>query len=179
MPAKLITTDRIRAGCNIIRWRGWMHNPVNIIQHSNNVARAILLMTGDKVLARAGLVHDLHETEYVGDVPTPDKARYMNSLYDEHVYNFDTAIAQEARIPTMLNYSGIGVIRWCHHETLRAADRAAAIVENRFYSARPDPTMTKFDDTVIWHAKMREIYAESFTINHSEEWWELWDMTNA
>lgn len=178
MPEQLITPERISAGRNIIRWRGWMHTRVDIITHSVAMAQAILNLTDDKTVARAALIHDLHETEIVGDVPTPDKARYVNTLYYNAVERFDTMVAYEAGIPVMMDVHG-SKIRWVWHPVLRTADRAAVIVENAFYSSRPDPKLPEFDVNAVWMVEMRDAYGTALTRNSFTEWFDLWEQTNA
>jgi hypothetical protein len=165
----LITSDRIRAGANIIRWNGWMNTPISIIRHSVAMHDCILrLEPAARVSARMALIHDLHETEIVGDVPTPDKRKYMNTLYHIDVAEFDKNVAREAGVPTMIYGAA-----WWANPTLKVADRTAVIVENSRYvmPVSVDPELPVYDPDSIWHRTMFECYESLLGTNDHDEWW--------
>lgn len=162
---RIITPDRIAAGANIIRWNGWMTTPISIIRHSVAMHDCILrLDPSATVAARLALVHDLHETEIVGDVPTPDKRKYMNTMYFIAVYDFDVLLMREA---------GLGGESWQLHNTLRTADKTAVIVENGHYvmSSAVDHDLPPCDPESIWQRTMHECYEALRETNDSDEWW--------
>lgn len=95
----LLTSERIRAASRINRFRGWTRRNYSILEHQ--VIGALLMSErGDTDEAiRAFLVHDLHETEFVGDIPTPDKARYMPESYYRDVAEWDLRLCDEIGLP--------------------------------------------------------------------------------
>ncbi len=165
----IITPDRIVAGSRIIRWNGWMREPISIIRHSVAMHDCILRLGPEaKMAARMALIHDLHETEIVGDVPTPDKRKYMNTLYHIHVADFDENVASEAGIPRM-----IGGAAWWSNSVLRTADKTAVIVENGHYvmPSAVDPNLPPCDPESIWQRTMHECYEALLGTRDSDEWW--------
>lgn len=165
----IITPDRIAAGVNIIRWNGWMTTPISIIRHSVAMHDCILRVAPEaKLAARMALIHDLHETEIVGDVPTPDKRKYMNTLYHIHVADFDAAVAREAGVPLTINGAA-----WWTDNTLKTADKSAVIVENGHYvmPSAVDPELPPCDPESIWQRTMHECYESLLGTIDSDEWW--------
>jgi 5'-deoxynucleotidase YfbR-like HD superfamily hydrolase len=169
----LITPDRIRAGANIIRWNGWMTVPISIIRHSVAMHDCILrLEPTARLVARMALVHDLHETEIVGDVPTPDKRKYMNTQYHLDVAKFDDDIATEVGIPHSIDDAS-----WVNNCVLKMADRVAVVVENGNYvmPVARDRNYPPFDSGSIWQSTMFECYEALRGTNDADEWWRCYD----
>lgn len=91
--------NRINAAFHINRWRGWTHRPYSILEH---------MVIGTEVMADMGmpieaqrwfLLHDMHETEIVGDVPTPEKTLYCNTAFHIACQDFDNALISRQRVP--------------------------------------------------------------------------------
>lgn len=162
MSSPIITPERIWAASNLNRWRGWTTRRIPLTMHMRATAGAILELTGDTKLALMSLVHDLHETEIVGDVPTPDKGRYMNTLYHQDVQQFDTRLAHEVGFDVMqrCDPSSSALVFWQHHPILRTADRAALIVENTHFVVpeRRDPKLPDYDEGSIWQKTILDWY---------------------
>lgn len=85
----IINTRRLNAAANIARWRGWTKRHYSILEH---------MVVGAEVMRRLGysreaqawfLLHDMHETEVIGDVPTPDKVAYCNADFHRACDAFD------------------------------------------------------------------------------------------
>jgi len=166
MSSPIITPERIIAASNICRWRGWMKTRISLTRHMRATAGAILELTEDRKLALMSLVHDLHETAIVGDVPTPDKSRYMNALYHQDIQQFDTRLAHEVGFNVMqrCDPSSTALVFWQDHPTLRTADRAALIVENAHYvmPEHRDPKLPEYDEGSVWQKTILGWY-ETYT----------------
>lgn len=91
----LITEQRLIAASHENRWRGWTHRPISVLEHSV-VGATLCVDIGRPDGVVPFLLHDLHETEFCGDVPTPDKAAYLGVDYHTAVVEFDTRLAHEA-----------------------------------------------------------------------------------
>ena len=95
----LITRNRISALARINRWRGWTIRPFAACEHTT-IGVEVMRQHGYSVLdQRAFLLHDMHETQFVGDVPTPDKRAYLNDAFHDDVKNFDIRLSLETGIP--------------------------------------------------------------------------------
>lgn len=80
---------RLMAAANIARWRGWTRRHYSILEHMI-VGTSVMEQLGYSRDAQAWfLLHDMHETEICGDVPTPDKARYCNDDFHDACDAFD------------------------------------------------------------------------------------------
>ena len=94
----ILTPARIRAMGNISRWGGWVSSPWSVLDHT--LAGAILMRHQRRTAAeiRAWLLHDVEETAFMGDVPTPHKERYCNAEYYTDVRAFNAALAEETGV---------------------------------------------------------------------------------
>lgn len=92
----IITDERLIAASRTYRFGGWTTRPYSILEHM--VIGAIRLKEeGFNAAAWGGfLLHDIEETELVGDVQSPHKDKYMNQLYFLHVKDFNVDLAAEA-----------------------------------------------------------------------------------
>jgi hypothetical protein len=128
----LLTRDRLEAAANINRWRGWTKRPYSILEHQLIGAQVMLdVMDTDRELARLFLLHDMHETEVIGDVPTPDKKLYCNTMFDIACEDFDMRLATELDLPA----------RWWSEQSVKWMDRQMLLCENDHMSTRRDPTL--------------------------------------
>lgn len=94
----LISPERINAAANIVRFNGWVDRHYSILEHMVIGAKVLELCGGRIESITAFLVHDLHETAIVGDVPTPDKRAYMKPNYFHDVMEWDKKMCAEAGI---------------------------------------------------------------------------------
>jgi hypothetical protein len=94
----VVDTRRLNAAAHIARWRGWTKRPYSILEH---------MVVGAEVMRRLGysrdaqawfLLHDMHETEVIGDVPTPDKAAYCNEDFHRACDAFDAGVRDAFRL---------------------------------------------------------------------------------
>lgn len=97
----IVTRERMQALCHLNRWRGWTTRPYSVGEH---VAVGAFVMDWfkrpDKQVA-AWWMHDMHETEIMGDIPTPDKDRYMGTSYFNDVEDFDIRLGDEMNLPQL------------------------------------------------------------------------------
>ena len=105
--------------------------PWSVAIHSVVVARVIMTVTGDKMAAAAGLLHDCHEA-VLGDIPTPvamhigyDKVKALKN--DVH-----HAIFRRLQLPASLLLDSL------FHDAIESADRASLHVERQLFMA-PEP----------------------------------------
>lgn len=133
--------NRIIAAGNINRWRGWTRRPYSILEH---------MVIGTRVLHRLGapkeaqilfLIHDMHETEVIGDVPTPDKRKYCNELFHIDCQTFDAGLMDRYKVP-------LGHVTTGHWMMCEEMDRDMSIVEHAMIATRrcagiPDPNYDK------------------------------------
>ncbi len=88
----IITKDRIAALGNINRWRGWTVRPYSVLEHTVIGVDAVRAHGMREDIQRQFLLHDLHESEICGDVPVPDKERYVNRAFHDACAAFDRSI---------------------------------------------------------------------------------------
>lgn len=81
--------NRLQAAAHINRWRGWTVRPISILEHMVIGVDIMHLIGMGETEQKLFLIHDMHETEVIGDVPTPDKNRYCNSAFHEACARFD------------------------------------------------------------------------------------------
>lgn len=105
------------------------YRPWSIALHSVAVARAILKVTGSKIKAAAGLLHDGHEA-VIGDITTPVARHIGKDRVDELKDNVDIAIFQRLGIPQTLLAK--------FHPEIKLADAAAVHVERALFQ-KPEP----------------------------------------
>jgi len=76
-------------------------------------------------------MHDMHETEVIGDVPTPDKRMYVNAAYDAAVEDFDMRLGAEMDLGDL----------WWRDKGVKDIDHKVLIVENELIAVRKDPAL--------------------------------------
>ena len=135
MNNRLLTPERINALSHLSRWRGWTKRPYSVLEHCCVGANVLQWFKWSSGLQRKWWLHDLHETEIVGDVPTPDKHEYMNQRFDIAVEEFDTALGNEVEFGP----------KWWRDKTLKKIDRCMLLVENDQLATRKDPLLCKPD----------------------------------
>ncbi len=157
---KLLTNERLHAASMINRWGGWVKRPYSILEHS--VIGAAIAQEYFDADPRPFLLHDLHETEIVGDVPTPHKPLYLNSQYHVAVEDFDNRLWAETGVSP-------------DHPVTTEVDRIMAAAEHFEVAVRGDPkydSMTgHLDVQFARHLINSCAYAGSHTIT---SFWELW-----
>lgn len=94
----LLTHDRINALGHINRWRGWTTRPFSVLEHTVLGGKFLMMENQPIKIIRAWLLHDLEETEFCGDVPTPDKVLYCNADYHQAVQGFNQKIEFETGV---------------------------------------------------------------------------------
>lgn len=167
---KLITPARIHAGSQIIRWRGWMTQPVDIIRHSIAMHDCLQMLHPFEYRSQAAaLLHDLHETEIVGDVATPDKRVFMNDDYRDAVLRFDLELGHEAGLAYAEDH-------WFMDDLMKTADRTATIVENAMFTSRIDNSLPIYSHHSVWHSAMRDAYLRVLakTSDPVGAWFQRW-----
>lgn len=136
MTQVIITPQRIDALNQINRWRGWTVRPFSVLEHTMIGWHVIDWFKWSDQAKRHWLMHDMHETEIVGDVPTPDKAAYMNAAYFQAVTEFDVTLAREVGFH----------MEWFDALPIKVTDRRMFIAENHLIASRADPTAPPYDD---------------------------------
>lgn len=159
---KLITTERLIAAGHINRWRGWTTRPFSILEHMVLGTTAASICGWSKDVQLKFLVHDLHETEIIGDVPTPHKRLYVNDAFHDACVGFDFQLGAE------INLRG----EWWEDPHLKKLDRIMRDVEEQ--AIRLDSTSsiscTEHGDIgiIIWQA----IKAPPRSLAYlREDWW--------
>lgn len=131
----MLDTRRLIAATNIARWRGWTKRPYSILEH---------MVVGAEVMRRLGyapesqawfLLHDMHETEVIGDVPTPDKAAYCNAQFHSACDAFDFELR---------SWSGVGLTPQVR-EDVAFIDAQCAIVEHALLVTRSCHDVPRMD----------------------------------
>lgn len=138
MTDQIITRERLKALSQINRWRGWTRRPYSVGEHTAIGAYVMdWFKIGDKYVKRWWM-HDMHETEIVGDVPTPDKAKYMRLSYDHAVEDFDTRLGEEMGLCD-------GRPLWWRCPKVKQMDRTMLLVENDFMAVNRDESLSRCD----------------------------------
>lgn len=84
--------NRLNAAANIARWRGWTRRHYSILEHMIVGTSALQQLGASRDAQCWFLLHDMHETEIIGDVPTPDKRDYCNDDFHVDCAAFDREI---------------------------------------------------------------------------------------
>ena len=135
MTDKIVTRERITAMCHINRWRGWTTRPYSVGEHVAIGANTMSWFSRPAEQMQRWWMHDMHETEIIGDVPTPDKCMYVNAAYDAAVEEFDVRLGAEM---------GLGDL-WWRDKGVKDIDRKVLIVENELIAVRKDPALPEPD----------------------------------
>ena len=153
----LLTPERIEQAANICRWRGRVRRHYSILEHSVIGAWVLRELGYDHNAVRSFLLHDLEETEFVGDVPTPDKAIYMNADYFRDVRLWDEALFRECEVKR-----NVAVITLMDECMTQAEYASVSLVPNE--SPRTDATI-----------RMCRILIDADEFGTPAQWWQLWD----
>lgn len=153
----LLTPARIEQAANICRWQGRVKRHYSILEHSIVGAWTLRSHGYDVDAVRSFLLHDLEETEFVGDIPTPDKAIYMNSDYFRDVRVWENRLFIECGVKRNLP-----VIEMMDEVMAQAEYASVSLVPNE--SPRTDPM-------IRWCRVM--IDADEF--GTPDQWWNLWN----
>lgn len=84
----LINEKMIISASRLCRWNGYTHRHYSVLEHT--IIGTKLL--DDEDAKRHFMLHDFHETIIVGDVPTPDREKYMNDYYHTRINEIDRQI---------------------------------------------------------------------------------------
>ena len=127
----IVTRKRIEVLCNISRWGGWVNFPYSVGDHTLNGLAMLMAQDAPKNTQVGWLMHDLHETEFVGDIPTPHKTLYTNERYRNDVEAFDIRLGEEIGLDD----------RWWTNPRIKAIDKMSLIVENAIVYSGNDETI--------------------------------------
>lgn len=94
----LLTSERIQALSRISRFAGWTSRTYGVLEHS--VIGATLLANAgyDRAAQRSFLLHDVHETQFGGDITSPIKVEYMPNRYHLDVAAWDAELSRETGV---------------------------------------------------------------------------------
>lgn len=162
---EIITRERIIAMSHISRWRGWTTRPYSVGEHTAIGAFAADWFKRQREQCRRWWLHDFHETEIIGDVPTPDKKAYANADYYVAVEEFDMRLGIEAECSEFVWWNDIGV---------KAIDRKMLLVENDLITLRKDPDLPapNYDDAM---QKLMKDLITNATFSTSDRVVEYWN----
>lgn len=155
----LLTTARIEQAANICRWRGRVRRHYSVLEHSVIGAWVLRELGYDHNAVRSFLLHDLEETEFCGDIPTPDKAAYMNADYFRDVREWESALYAETEVKR-----NIPVIELMDEIMMQAEFATVSLVEND--NPRTDHTI-----------RLARVMIDSDEFGTPEQWWQLWNGT--
>lgn len=155
----LLTPQRIEQAANICRWRGRVRRHYSILEHSVIGAWVLRELGYDHNAVRSFLLHDLEETEFCGDIPTPDKAIYMNSDYFRDVRIWDEALFRETEVKR-----NVAVISLMDEIMCRAEYATVSLVPDD--APRTDPTI-----------RLCRILIDADEFGTPGQWWQLWENT--
>jgi hypothetical protein len=155
----LLTPERIFAASHICRWRGRVHRHYSVLEHSVIGAWVLRELGYDHNAVRSFLLHDLEETEFCGDIPTPDKAAYMNADYFADVRVWEDELYRETEVKR-----NIAVVSLMDEIMMRA--EYASVVTFADDAPRTDSTI-RFARCMI----------DADEFGTPEQWWQLWEGT--
>lgn len=145
-------SDLVEALGHISRWNGFVHRKFSVLDHTV-IGAAVMRDMG--IAHRPFLLHDLHEAHFCGDVRTPMKRKYMNSLYHLDVNDWDAKL-----------YADCGVPR--NQEEVDAMDRSMMMCESVIISKIKVHQGYLFGDTE------RMISTYIMGDRPMPDFWELW-----
>ena len=153
----LLTRGRIEQAQHICRWRGRVKRHFSILEHSVIGAWVLKTLGYDIDAVRSFLLHDLEETEFCGDIPTPDKAVYMNSDYFRDVREWENRLFIECGVKR-----NIPVIELMDEIMCRAEHATISLVPDD--TPRTDPTI-----------RLCRVMIDADEFGTPEQWWQLWE----
>lgn len=145
MNTKIATRERFTALCRINRWGGWTKRPYSVGEHTAIGAWVANWFKFRDDSIHHWWMHDMHETEIVGDVTTPQKHLYMNEMYFTDVADFDRQLGLG------LNFRD----GWWGDATIKRLDRKMLLVENDLIAVNPDPELPAPDYTDALQKEIR------------------------
>jgi hypothetical protein len=157
MTTALLTPERIEQAANICRWRGRVRRHYSVLEHTVIGAFVLRELGYDHNAVRSFLLHDLEETEFVGDVPTPDKAIYMNADYFRDVRLWDEALYRETEVKR-----NTAVVEMMDECMMQAEYATVSLVPDE--SPRTDRTI-----------RMCRVLIDDDEFGTPGQWWQLWD----
>ena len=126
---------RLMAAAHICRWRGWTTRHYSILEHMIVGTEALEQIGAPKNVQRWFLIHDMHETEICGDIPTPDKAKYCNIDFDLACEEYDNKLRE--------TYGDLVSLTHADRMMVKEMDETMAIVEHATVSSRICPDMPR------------------------------------
>lgn len=153
----LLTRHRIIQASHICRWNGRVWRHYSILEHTNIGALVLRELGYDHNAVKSFLLHDLEETEFCGDIPTPDKAIYMNADYFRDVREWDTRLHVECEVEVDL-------------DAVRMMDEIMVRAEYTTVSRRVDDA-PRTDANI----RLARVLIDAGTYGTPELWWQLWD----
>ena len=155
----LLTHERINQAANICRWRGRVTRHFSVLEHTVIGAWVLKHLEYDHNAVRSFLLHDLEETEFVGDVPTPDKALYMNADYFRDVKVWEEELYREC-----------GVKRAT--EVVSLMDEI--MVQAEYATVSLVPNESPWTDATV---RLCRVMIDADEFGTPEHWWALWNDT--
>lgn len=136
---------RLMAAAHICRWRGWTKRHYSILEHMVVGTTVLAAMDAPENVQRWFLLHDMHETEICGDIPTPDKARYCNIAFDLACKDYDNSLRDI--------YGDLVRLTAAERQMVKEMDEAMAIVEHATISLRICPDVAR----PVWDERQSRI----------------------
>jgi hypothetical protein len=128
---------RLMAAAHICRWRGWTTRHYSILEHMIVGTEVLEQMKAPENVQRWFLLHDMHETEICGDIPTPDKARYCNIQFDLACEDYDNRLRD--------TYGDLVRLTAAERLMVKDMDHAMMVVEHALVSSRICPDVPRPD----------------------------------
>lgn len=158
----LLTPERIIAASRICRWQGWTSRHYSILEHTNIGAYVLWKLNYGQDAIMAFLLHDIEETKFVGDVPTPQK-HYLNEQYLRDVEEWNGQLYAECGLTVGSDTAEIVTI--ADNAVLEAEWQTISLV-NR------SPSETYYTDRMI---RLCRVLIDRGECGTPELWWQLWN----
>ena len=126
----ILTDDRLKAMAMTNRWNGWLKRPYSVLEHTVIGAYAMDDKGMELMSVLGFLLHDMHESYIVGDVPRPDKEKYMTFAYHQDVRAFDHRLREE-----------VGADEFWRDDLVKAVDYDMLVWEHWNIATIDDPTV--------------------------------------
>ncbi len=160
----LLTPERITAASHICRWQGWVSRPYSILEHMNIGGFALRELGYGHTAVKAFLLHDLEETEFMGDIRKPDKNKYCTEEYYRDVVAWEKRLYAECGVELTGNIA----------EIVNTMDAAMLEAEWQTVSLRPRERSSPYTDGVVTFCRA---LIESDELSTPDMWWQLWTGT--
>ena len=148
---------------NISRWGGWVRSPWSVLDHTITGALVMTHLKNPPMIIRAWLLHDVEETEFMGDVPTPHKERFCNDAYHEAVTDFVRRLAVETSV-RIFSPATITAVKRVDEIMLRA--------EYATVSLKVDPA-PRMDENVLMAMSLIS-HIGSYGGDRTQMFWQMW-----